>query len=454
MCLLIGANLLFYAWGEGLYVLVILVSILGNWLLGLMLCPAAPAPLTRHSRRLLTVGIGLNVGLLFFFKYAVFAVTLINRVIAAVEPLQLPVPNIHLPLGISFFTFQAISYLVDVRRGLVPAAESLLDFAVYKSLFPQLVAGPIVRYRDLASQFKPHRIPSPLFVSGIQRFIVGLGKKVLIANTVAEAADCIFALPADALGLKAAWVGVACYTIQIYFDFSGYSDMAIGIGRMLGFSFLENFNYPYRSSSVREFWRRWHISLSSWFRDYLYIPLGGNRAGRLRTGANLMVVFVLCGLWHGAAWTFVVWGAWHGLFLLLERTRVARFVQALPLAPLGNLYTLLVVMAGWVFFRADSFGHAGRYFQALVGLGNPDKETALALALLMTPKLQLGIMAGIVGSLPAIPALGSFSRRLSGIQVPSWTGGAIVFCSLAGILFLAACFLAAGSYNPFIYFRF
>jgi len=344
--------------------------------------------------------------------------------------------------------------VIDVHRGAVPASGSLLNFAVYKSLFPQLIAGPIVRYRDVAAQFTPHRIPCEQYVSGIRRFIVGLGKKVLIANTVAEAADRIFALPPATLGPAAAWLGVVCYTLQIYFDFSGYSDMAIGIGRMLGFGFLENFDYPYRSSSVREFWRRWHISLSSWFRDYLYIPLGGNRGGQRRTAANLLLVFLLCGLWHGASWTFVVWGAWHGLFLVLERTRAARRLQASPLAPLGHAYTVLVVMAGWVFFRADTLGHAGRYFLALAGFGGPDKATALALALVLTPKMLLGIAAGVIGSLPAIPAIASCWRRLSGRVVPAWTGGALVFLGLAGIFFFSVGFLASGSFNPFIYFRF
>lgn len=454
LVLLLGANLIFYAWGEGEFVLVILASILANWVIGLLLRSEAAALDPPLGRRLFVTGIAFNLGLLFVFKYSGFAGAALNRALAALALPPLPVPEIHLPIGISFFTFQALSYLVDVRRGAVPASRSLLNFAVYKSLFPQLVAGPIVRYRDVAAQFTPHGVPPEQYVSGIRRFIVGVGKKVLIANTVAQAADRIFALPPTALGPLAAWLGLVCYTLQIYFDFSGYSDMAIGIGRMLGFSFLENFDYPYRSSSVREFWRRWHISLSSWFRDYLYIPLGGNRGGHLRTGANLMLVFLLCGLWHGAAWTFVVWGAWHGLFLVLERTRAARRLQASPLAPLGHAYTLLVVMAGWVFFRADTLGHACRYFLALAGFGAPDTQTKLALALVATPWLFLGIAVGIVGSLPLMPAIASCLRRISGNRVPAWTSGVLAFFSLVGIFFLSICFVASGSYNPFIYFRF
>ncbi len=455
MSLLLVANLLFYFWGEGRYALVIVASILVNWIFGLLVRPEAAALDPPRGRRLFAAGIAFNLGLLFVFKYASFAVSSLNSAFAAFAlPTSLPVPAIHLPIGISFFTFQALSYLVDVRRGAVPASGSLLDFAVYKSLFPQLIAGPIVRYWDVAAQFVPHRIPAEQYVSGIRRFVVGLGKKVLIANTVAEAADRIFALPPATLGPAAAWLGLVCYTLQIYFDFSGYSDMAIGLGRMLGFRFLENFDYPYRASSVREFWRRWHISLSTWFRDYLYIPLGGNRGGNLRTGANLMLVFLLCGLWHGAAWTFVTWGAWHGLFLVLERTRVAHRLQAAAPASLGHAYTLFVVMAGWVFFRADTLGHASRYFLALAGTGAPDKATALALVLVATPKLLLGIAAGIVGSLPVVPAVASRWRRVSERRAPAWTVNALAAFSLAGIFFLSVCALASGSFNPFIYFRF
>jgi alginate O-acetyltransferase complex protein AlgI len=454
LTLLLAADLLFYAWGEGAFALVILASILGNWLLGLLLRPAADDPDPGRGRALFVAGIGFNLALLFAFKYAGFAAGALDAVLAALSLPTVPVPKVHLPIGISFFTFQALSYLIDIRRGAVPPSRSLLNFAVYKSLFPQLIAGPIVRYRDVAAQFTPHRVPPELYVSGIRRFVVGLGKKVLVANTVAAAADRIFALPAAGLGAAAAWLGILCYTLQIYFDFSGYSDMAIGIGRMLGFRFLENFDYPYRSASVREFWRRWHISLSSWFRDYLYVPLGGNRRGRLRTGVNLMAVFLLCGLWHGAAWTFVAWGAWHGLFLVLERTRAARRLQGSPLAPLGHAYALLVVMAGWVFFRAESLPHAGRYLLSMAGAGAPGKESALAMALLVTPKLLVAIAAGVIGSLPVVPAASSAARRALGHIVPGWAGGAIAAGTLAAVFLLSAATLATGSYNPFIYFRF
>jgi alginate O-acetyltransferase complex protein AlgI len=451
LLLLLVADLLFYSWGEGAYVLVMVASILANWGLGLLIRPAGAARGDRLSRLCFGAGVAFNLGLLVAFKYAGFFALSCNRLLAAVGAGALPVPNVHLPIGISFFTFQALSYIVDVRRGAVPPSRSLLSFAVYKSLFPQLIAGPIVRYRDVAAQFTPHRVAPELFTDGIRRFVLGLGKKVLIANTVAQAADAIFALPPASLGADAAWLGLLCYALQIYFDFSGYSDMAIGIGKMLGFTFLENFDYPYRASSVREFWRRWHISLSSWFRDYLYIPLGGSRGGPLRTAVNLMTVFLLCGLWHGASWTFVVWGGWHGLFLALERTAVARRLQSSRLGALGHAYTLLVVLIGWVFFRADTLGAAGRYLAALAGFGAAAKPAAFALALALTPKLLLALLAGAVASFPALPALAAAAERAG---VPAGAAALARGVALAAVFLLCAGFLAAGSYNPFIYFRF
>ncbi len=454
---LLAANLLFYAWGEGSYVTLMVACIGVTWFCGLLAEPGGRLS-PRLSRLAFAAGVAFNLGLLLWFKYAAFIVRTLNQTLSPVGAVALPVPSIHLPLGISFFTFMALSYLADVRRGEVPASRSLLNFAVYKSLFPQLIAGPIVRYKDVAGQVDRPVILPASFVEGIRRFIIGLGKKVLIANTVAVAADRIFALPPGHLGPAASWLGIVCYTLQIYFDFAGYSDMAIGLGRMLGFTFKENFDYPYVSSSIREFWRRWHISLSTWFRDYLYVPLGGNRGGELRTGLNLWTVFLLCGLWHGAAWTFVVWGAWHGLFLVLERTRIARRLQVSGTPILGRVYTLLVVMIGWVFFRSSSMSAANGYLLSLAGLAHAGKATSLTLALVATPKLALAMLAGAVGSFPLLPRLAAAGRRLpqrrgtAALLAPAWELGRLAALGL--VLLASILLLASGSYNPFIYFRF
>ncbi len=446
--LLLTANLLFYFWGEGGYVLVLLASIIGNYLLGLLVERARGG---RWSTWAVSGAVAFNLGQLVAFKYAGFLLNNLNR---ATHLLHLPavsVVTLHLPIGISFFTFQALSYILDIHRGDVVASRSFLSFAVYKSLFPQLIAGPIVRYRDVARQVYDRVVTVEGYVSGIRRFIIGLGKKVIIANTVAELADKIFSLPPAALGPRAAWLGILAYSVQIYFDFSGYSDMAIGLGRMLGFTFLENFQFPYTASSVQEFWRRWHISLSSWFRDYLYIPLGGNRKGGLRTIVNLMAVFILCGFWHGAAWTFIIWGAWHGLFLGLERLSFVRVILGAAPAVVRHVYTALVVIVGWVFFRADSLPRTVGYFWSLAGLGGgPDKATALAVAVTLSPKVILALAVGLASFIPLPVGLRERFERSEPAPVP----GALAWPALAVIFSLSALMLAAGTYNPFIYFRF
>ncbi len=309
---------------------------------------------------------GLNLVLLGFFKYAGFLVDNLNQVLPVLGLAPMDIGRVHLPIGISFFTFQALSYIIDLYRNETAVQRSLLNFALYKALFPQLIAGPIVRYRDVAREIEQRTVSLDDFASGVQRFIIGLGKKVLIANVMGRAADTIFATPAETLPATLAWIGAIAFMLQIYFDFSGYSDMAIGLGRMFGFHFLENFNYPYIARSIREFWRRWHISLSAWFRDYLYhIPLGGNRHGaahRRQPAAR----HLLCGLWHGASWTFLIWGVYHGFFLVLERVPAVRWLLDRLPAPLQHAYVLLVVLVGWVFFRADTFAHALAYLQAMV----------------------------------------------------------------------------------------
>ncbi|MCA8923022.1 MAG: MBOAT family protein, partial [Planctomycetes bacterium] len=350
---LLVASLAFYAWGELGYVFLLLGSIGANYGFGLWIAGAVERG---AARRALVVAVATNLGLLGVVKYTHMFVGWAGVALGALGVAQVdPMPPLHLPLGISFFTFQALSYVIDVYRGVVPAQRSPWKLALYVSLFPQLIAGPIVRYADLAAELDARSVTTADVAAGARRFVVGLGKKVLIANALSVPADRIFALPAEQLGLEVAWLGIACYTLQIYFDFSGYSDMAIGLGRMFGFHFLENFDYPYVSRSIREFWRRWHISLSTWFRDYLYIPLGGNQGSATRTYVNLVLVFALCGLWHGASLTFVAWGLFHGVFLVGERLAAGK-VRAPRL--LQHLYVLVAVMVGWVLFRAESFAHA------------------------------------------------------------------------------------------------
>ena len=455
--LLLSASLLFYVWGEKQYILVLLASIALNYTMGLWLDHTQ----TSRGRRLaVALAVFGNLGLLATFKYAVFLVENLNVALAALHLGAVPVPQIHLPLGISFFTFHALSYVIDIYRREVRAMKNPITFALYISFFPQSIAGPIVRYSDLAAQLVRRTISREGFADGVRRFIFGLSKKMLIANTLAQPADAIFGLPSEALSAGLAWLGIVCYSLQIYFDFSGYSDMAIGLARMFGFDFKENFHYPYVSRSITEFWRRWHISLSSWFRDYLYIPLGGNRRGALRTYLNLLAVFFLCGLWHGASWAFVCWGLYHGLFLVLERAGLGRRLEATP-APVRHAYTLLAVLVGWVFFRANSFAHAASFLTAMAGLGSATAVEYLPAAFLRTD-VVLALLAGIVGSAPLLPWLRDLhaGQLAAWLRRPRWAG--LLEASFAGVavaahallLLASTMMLAAGTYNPFIYFRF
>jgi alginate O-acetyltransferase complex protein AlgI len=452
---LLAVSLLFYAWGEAIYVLLLLASIgfngvCGAWI-GRLQGRAA-------ARRVLVVGVVANLSLLAVFKYANFFVGNLSASLVwlGVEPLALE--PVHLPIGISFFTFQALTYLVDVYRREAPVARSAVHVALYISLFPQLIAGPIVRYRHVAAELAERSATREQIAAGLRRFVVGLGKKVLIANTLAVPADRAFAAGPDELTLVTAWVGAICFALQIYFDFSGYSDMAIGLGRVLGFHFPENFSYPYMSRSIRDFWRRWHISLSTWFRDYLYIPLGGNQRTALRTTANLFTVFLLCGLWHGASWTFVVWGLLHGAFLALERAGLGRRLERAGTL-VARCYTLSVVLIAWVFFRADDLGHAVRYLGAMFAQTQAAGPGPLAAIELLKPDVGLALAAALLGSTPWLQTLvrdGPDSeadtslvvRRLSLVPATlrlTWTGLVLLGCAMS---------LAAGSYNPFIYFRF
>ncbi len=471
---LLIASMGFYAWGEKLFLLVMLYSTLLDYFVGLILVDrigkswSKPIALlepggsrTAVQKTALGLSIVGNLTVLAIFKYFNFFVGSISSVLATIG-LDGPVANeaikLALPIGISFYTFQSMSYTIDVYRGEVKATRNLIDFACFVTMFPQLVAGPIVRYRDICDQLERRSSQSSDFVDGIRRFILGLGKKVLIANVAAAPADRIFALPDQQITFVLAWIGVAAYTAQIYFDFSGYSDMAIGLGKMLGFRFPENFNYPYVAQSVQDFWRRWHISLSTWFRDYLYISLGGSRFGAARTYLNLVAVFFLCGLWHGASWTFVVWGLYHGAFLVLERVGLRRLVKTLP-RPIRHLYVLIVVMVGWVVFRAETFTQARVFLGAMFGLADVS-QVSYAVGELIGPQELVVAFAAVIASMPLLPwATLILSRRLA--QTATLHQTVIRFgISFSRVVVLAAIFLsavswlAAGTYNPFIYFRF
>jgi alginate O-acetyltransferase complex protein AlgI len=449
---LLIASLTFYAWGELWYTWVIAASIVTNWLLGLAVHATRGHP--RRGRLVVAAGITVNLGLLVWFKYANFLADNLSAVAQALGGAGLALDPIHLPIGISFFTFQAISYLVDIHRGEVKAERSLVAFGMYKSLFPQLIAGPIVRYRDVAAQIPDRRIELEAFSAGIGRFLVGLGKKALIANAVAAPADYVFSVPAGELSAGLAWYGAVCYALQIYFDFSGYSDMAIGLGRMLGFRFPENFAHPYAATSIRDFWRRWHISLSTFFRDYVYIPLGGNRQGALRSALNLSLVFLLCGFWHGASWAFVVWGAYHGLLLSLERFGGDRVLDRLP-KPARWLYAMVLVLVGWVFFRCETLTHAAAFLSAMAGAGAPGNPEDWRAAL--DPHVAIAIAVGAIASVGAFAGfhdgvLAAWRARQAAAIEVGYQLGRLAFLAL--IALGSTLTLISSRFNPFIYYRF
>jgi alginate O-acetyltransferase complex protein AlgI len=450
---LFAASLLFYFWGEGWGVGWLAASVVFNH--------AAARTLSALRRRaakraVLAAAVTGNLAVLGWFKYAGFAA----RSLDLLPGVSLPVPDVALPLGISFYTFQALAYVVDVYRGGAAPARSFLDFGCYLTMFPQLVAGPIVRWADVAGRVRERDIGLSRVASGLRRFLVGLAKKALVANTVADLADAAWAQAGagHAIPTSLAWLALLCYSLQIYYDFSGYSDMAIGIGRMLGFDFPENFLHPYASRSVREFWRRWHVSLSTWFRDYLYIPLGGSRCGAARACFNGLVVFALCGLWHGASAVFLLWGLWHGAFLTVERLASARRRgKSAPPADNGGVfraiaahaYVVFVFGAGWLLFRSEGAADFRTMLLSLAGAGAPAPETAL-LWLHVHPKLLLAVACGTVFSLPVLPLLRHRLARL----LPAGACWTLESAAAAALGYVSLAFLVGGTYNPFLYFRF
>lgn len=438
---LLAASLLFYFYGEGAQVWILLLSVFMNYYAARLISGEYTwFPQTRLAKNLMLAAcVVLNLGLLGWFKYANFFVQEI-----LMSPGQWE--TIALPIGISFYTFQCLSYVMDVHAGTVKTSRSLVDFGCYVTCFPQLIAGPIVRYSDIEKELIERSVSTERFALGVERFLIGFCKKMLIANPLGRVSDTIYALPMDNLDAPHAWLAMTCYTLQIFYDFSGYSDMAIGLGHMLGFSFPENFNYPYISRSIQDFWRRWHMSLSSWLRDYLYIPLGGNRCSGARHIMNLWLVFLLCGLWHGAQWSFILWGGYHGLFLVLERTRFGRIIHASPRV-VQHVYTLLVIYVGWVIFRADTMPHALAMLKAAMGLGVA-VPYAFSITRFLTPDFLLTLAAGVFFSMPIAAHLRVIPDRFGAFVRSAST------VALLPLFVLALTRLSADTYNPFLYFRF
>ncbi len=452
--LLIG-SLLFYAWGGVSLLALLLISIILNYAFGILIDKSKTKKLKNIS---ISAGIIINIGLLMYFKYANFILFNANEILSVFNSSKIDFPKVILPIGISFFTFQAASYLVDVYRSTTKAQYNIFKLALFISFFPQLIAGPIVRYQDIADQLDRRSSTIEKFASGIRRFILGLARKVLIANSMALIADQAFNTNHSDLTISMAWLGIIAYSFQIYYDFAGYSDMAIGLARMFGFELLENFNSPYIARSIKDFWRRWHISLSTWFRDYLYIPLGGNRINSSRTYINLMVVFFLTGLWHGAAWNFVIWGFIHGFFLIIERAGFDKFLSKIPKL-FQHTYTLFVVIIAWVFFRANNSSEAISYIKTMFGFGNPYFAFHQAFEF-FTIDFYIILLVAVLGSIEFFKLLmqkyssyftsSKYSIKLVLLNVYQIT---TIFAILS-LLLLCTLYLTTNSYNPFIYFRF
>ena len=436
--MLLLASLVFYAYGESVYVVLMVASALCNYLFALWI-----ERFQDQKKWIVSVAVILNLALLVIFKYAGFLTESVNTMFGT----GFPVPDIRLPIGISFFTFQAMSYVIDVYRGANKAQKNFGKVLLYISFFPQLIAGPIVKYHDVEQEIE-HRTQSADGVAkGIRRFIAGLSKKVLISNVMGMTADALFGAAAGTLGAATAWVGALSYLFQIYFDFSGYSDMAIGLGRMFGFEFKKNFDVPYVSKSITEFWRRWHISLSSWFREYVYIPLGGNHVTISRNIVNLLIVWMLTGMWHGAAWNFIVWGIYYGVVLVLEKYVWGAIVDRWP-SVLQHIYALVLVLVGWVFFFSPSLGAALRYLFAMVGGGAGFASKEVFFVILTH---WLFYLLAVIGS----TTIGSrLLRAILNVSENHTVRTVIMLIVFFGMLAISVAYLIADTYNPFLYFNF
>lgn len=442
--LLIVASLLFYAYGEPVYVLLMIASSFMNYGMARLIAKGE-----KGKKIFLVLAVALNLGMLAVFKYEDFAVDTVNGLLST----NIPLPGITLPIGISFFTFQALSYVIDVYWERVEVQKNYFNILLYISFFPQLIAGPIVKYRDINEAIENRVMNADEIAKGLRRFICGLGKKVLIANTAGLVADHVFTAAHSKVNFVVAWIGAIAYLMQIYYDFSGYSDMAIGLGHMFGFHFKENFQYPYGADSIQEFWRRWHISLSTWFKEYLYIPLGGNRKGTARTCINRIIVFFFTGLWHGANWTFVIWGLWHGMFLLFET--YCPIVKKAPKV-IARIYTLLVVCVGFVMFRADTLTE-GLFMirQMFTGFSMDPASMSFAVQQL-TPWFLVMLAAGIIGAAPIRKLVDHIRENVQPeVLAGKWKTVQIVLYVVSAVLLIWCMIRLSGStYNPFIYFRF
>lgn len=453
-------SILFYAAGEKSWVLILLLSILSNYYCAFIINKGIESGNVIYKKTGLFLSVVTNLGALFFFKYLAFFIQNYNTIVVSIDLSSMEIKHfvdVVLPLGISFYSFQAMSYNIDVYRGEVKVSRSFINFACYITMFSQLVAGPIVRYRDMSEQLSERIVKMGMVRYGLKRFILGLSKKVLIANTLSIPVDKIFSLPESQLTSSISWFGAILYSLQIYFDFSGYSDMAIGIGKMFGFTFPENFNYPYISKSIQDFWRRWHISLSTWFRDYLYVPLGGNRISTQRTYFNLLIVFLLCGFWHGASWTFIVWGLYHGVFLIFERLGPGKFFEKKNRI-IGYCYALPVIVVGWVIFRAENFSQTFYYLFAMAGFGQQSELSSIEIFMFLTTDVIVALSAGILFSIPIYPAIEqaidkilSFSKKYLYLEILNRGFYLAIFISF---FIYASILIASGRENPFIYFRF
>ena len=437
--ILLISSIIFYAWGEPKYLAIMLLTILINWLGAI-----GVDKFKNHKKLVLALTIIANLGFLIYFKYFNFLIDNCNNIFHShIDPL-----NIVMPIGISFYTFQALSYVVDVYRGDCNVQKDIYKLALYICLFPQLIAGPIVKYHDVAEQIDSREVNFEKVDLGVKRFIIGLSKKMLIANTMGAIADKIFIQNPDTFSPLVAWIGSIAYTFQLYFDFSGYSDMAIGLGLIFGFKFLENFNYPYISKSITEFWRRWHISLSTWFKEYVYIPLGGNRKGKLKTLRNLGIVFLLTGIWHGAAWNFVVWGIWHGFFIIIEKIiNIKEFEQKHTqkwVRFLQHIYCIFAFLIGWVMFRSETMSYAWQYIKNMFGLVRVH-DILYGIGYYIDNFEIIIFVCAILCSMPL------FNKML---EVKNKFGRTLINIWLLILFILSAATIASSTYNPFIYFRF
>ena len=431
-------SLVFYAWGEPVYVLLMLFSIIINYFFAIRIDKLN----NKHKKkRILTMAVIVNILIIGFFKYSDFLINNINFILHT----SIPNLNLELPIGISFYTFQILSYVIDVYRGDVKVQKNIIYLGTYIALFPQLIAGPIVRYETIADELENRKESLTKIIEGLKRFIIGLGKKVIIANNMAIIADTIYNGDLSSYGTIALWIAALAYTFQIYFDFSGYSDMAIGLGKVFGFTFLENFNYPYIANSVTDFWRRWHISLSTWFRDYVYIPLGGNRVSKIKWIRNILIVWSLTGLWHGASWNFVLWGLYYGIILIIEKIFLDKLLKKAPKF-IAHVYTLFIIVIGWVIFRVEDFSQLGLVLSKMFIFQQTDIFEQIIFNFDIFAAMPYFIIA-IIASMPIIKIISEKNKEKEVFRFVANT------CTF-GIFILSICLLLSSTYNPFIYFRF